>query len=454
MPLRPALLLALALLSCEAGVPEAPDYTIPGQDETRHVIVIMVDTLRADHMSLYGYDRPTTPRLDELAERGVVFERNVSQSSWTAPSVISIFSGRNVAGESLSLPEDLPSMPELMQQAGYETSGFVLNPLINNIENGYRRGFDFFFNTRLQEKALSWIERQAGRNTFTYLHYILPHDPYGENPNAAVWRGTDYDVPAELQAEWLGAHERGIEYDDEIHAHLEDSLNGYNDDIHEVDGQVGAIIDKLAEVGDLDNAVIIFCSDHGEGLWTREVFPWFKPEEMGLDVRYHMTHGVQLNEEQLHTPLIVWAPGAEGGKRVDVTTRNVDILPTLLELADLPWVDGLSGTSLAPHLYLDDVEGAKNAVSSTRYLHSIRQGRYKLIVPTPIGTDEGMAAELFDLETDPFERVNLIDDLPELAVELEAALEREFETAILRGNVRFKMTEANQDAMDALGYTE
>ena len=111
---------ALALGAC-GGEPEVIEVAVPELPRPHHVLIVLVDTLRADHMAVYGYPRDTTPFLDAFLEQGVRFDRAASQSSWTAPSVISMFTGRDVAGESLAMPADLPAMAELFQQAGYRT---------------------------------------------------------------------------------------------------------------------------------------------------------------------------------------------------------------------------------------------------------------------------------------------------------------------------------------------
>ena len=466
LALAAALLLGLA--TCASDAPAA--YEVPAKGGPRHVLIFLVDTLRADHMACYDYPRDTTPFLDDFLERGVRFDKAISQSSWTAPSVISLFTGRDVVGEAVALPAALPTLPEVFQGAGYRTGGFVLNPLIQNAENGFRRGFERFQTERAVRKAMTWIKNSKGKDTLTYVHMVTTHDPYAIDPKYHHFTGGPGLVPDEVEARWSAAAEDGLDLSDEVREEMTQARNGYDDDVRLADSQFGTLVAELERTGQLDNAVIIFCSDHGEGLWTREAFD-FSPEAQGattVEARFKMTHGGQLYDELVHTPLMIWAPGVEGGRQVSSVTSNVDILPTLLELCDLaPPSDAtgaLSGTSLAPAMYVDTTDtgadagehlaGPRNAMTATRYAHALYSWPYKLIEPTQLGLAEGLVPELFDLVADPGEDHDLTAELPEVLARLRAELAERRRSAVLDPEAELELTDANRAAMRALGYTD
>ena len=456
---------ALALGAC-GGEPEVIEVAVPELPRPHHVLIVLVDTLRADHMAVYGYPRDTTPFLDAFLEQGVRFDRAASQSSWTAPSVISMFTGRDVAGESLAMPADLPAMAELFQQAGYRTGAFVLNPLIQNRENDFHRGFDTFKTSKVMREVSKWIWNSQGQDTLTYVHLVTTHDPYAIDPQFHHFTGGPPLVPEAIEERWQAAAEGGLELSTDVREHMEQQRNRYDDDVRLMDSQFGTIVNYLEVTGQLEDAVVILCSDHGEGLWTRPAFT-FSPEARGpatVEQRFKMTHGGQVYEELTRVPLLVWAPGVARGRVVDEQVGNVDLLPTLLELADLPLPEGeLSGRSLAPLLYADapDLSDGAEAVrpvgttmSATRYLHALWSGPYKLIRPTALGRGEGLETELYDLVADPDESHDLAAERPGLVAELEAELEARLAGSILDADAELDMTQTNLEAMRALGYTD
>ena len=167
-----ASLLAAALLVTACGKdPSAP--------RPQHVLVLVVDTLRADHLSAWGYERPTSPNIDALAQRGVRFSRAVAQCSWTAPSMVSLMTGRYLAGPRLGIPDDVTPLAEIFQAAGYATAAFISNPLLDE-KHGFHRGFDHVQHIppyQPDAPIVEWIEGQAGKLTFTYVHLNEAHDP-------------------------------------------------------------------------------------------------------------------------------------------------------------------------------------------------------------------------------------------------------------------------------------
>ena len=471
---RPFLpLAALCLASClsEADEPRTP----------KHVVLIVVDTLRADHLSAYGYDLPTSPRLDELTADGVRFERAYSQSSWTSPSMVSIMTGRYLKKERLSLPSELPVIAELFQSAGYATGAFIHNPIINT-DNGFQRGFDLFncptgstHNKPVKgypkvEPAAAWISEHADKPTFTYVHYSDPHSPYGpQRRERQRWMRDPPALHPELE-EYLRSYEgRPEERLGQLEPSLEQirvSIAGYNDDVLQSDLRIGQIIDALRENGLYEEAVIVVTSDHGEGLWTREE-SWggtlrrqrrASGRKISLYDLMKKGHGIHLHKELIHVPLIVKGPELLPTS-IDSAVECVDLFPTLVELCELPRPDALQGRSL-----LDAIEDKSSwessrpfAFSSTRFSSTVvTQDGWQLILPSELGEcQESMSTELYHLPSDPFERNNRAAEHPELVEQLTEYITARLDMG-LDGDARedITFTPTNQDALLALGYID
>ena len=442
--------LALALLALLTGAACAP--AAPSPD---HVLLVVVDTLRAEHLSCYGYERPTSPHIDQLAAGGARFASATSQSSWTAPSMVSMFTGRHILEERLSIPAETPSLPELFSQAGYRTGAFVVNPILHNPENGFRRGFDRFESDADFREISAWIESSASRPTFTWVHWVDPHDPYGPAEEYAHFSKTGGQLAPELERYFDEVHRSGELTDDAgSRATVLASIDGYDDDVRLVDSKIDILVRALEGAGLLERSVIALASDHGEGLWYHRNYPVAEEltEPATLLNTHKMTHGNHLYEEQVHVPLVFYGMGVPAGRVVETPVENVDLLPTLLELCNLPIPAGMTGSSLLPLLRGETTERASFAVSATRWVHSLRTPEgLKLILPTEQGAEFGLVPELYDLEADPFERVNLAGARPEQLAELEALL-RERLAAGLRSDGDEELSEANRKAMKDLGY--
>lgn len=445
--MRAAWALAMVLASCGSGPPEA----VP----PKHVLFVLVDTLRADRLEPYGAERETSPLFDEFCQDAAVFENAVSQSSWTAPSMISMMTGREVAGEALAVPEEAATLAELFEQRGWRTGGFVNNPLIYNKENGFGRGFAEFGHENFLRRAKKFLRQTKDEKSFCYVHFVTPHDPYAPNEKDHHFVGTPGVIPPEQLAEYERLEtELDAKLTPAATARIERGLNGYDDDVRRWDRSFGELVSILRETGQLDDTVIVIAADHGEGLWTRAAFP-FAPQDFTdeLDSHLKMTHGGQLYQELVHTPLVIKSATTGGGRRIAAVVANVDIVPTLCELADLPLPPNASGRSLVPALAGEPLD-SRAALSATRYATTLVGPRYKLIDPTDLGTKEGLTPELYDLESDPKERHNIAADHPDLVAKLQAEIETRRSQALLHGDALEDLSEANEGAMKALGYTE
>ena len=464
---RPAICAALGLLLL-AGCDGSSRTSIDGPD---HVVLILIDTLRADHLGGWGYEPGSTPALDRLASEGVRFERAFSQSSWTAPSVLSLFTGRYLADDRLSLPGELTTLAECFQRAGWATRAFIYNDIINE-ENGFRRGFDEFTQHvpyTSDEPVAQWLESRAGRKTFTYVHLNEPHDPYRPEDPSFHRRLKE---PGELDPERMAyyrsvSEELGLSDRDASVRHIAKEIAGYDDDVSFTDWRVGNLLAALEESGQADRAAVLITADHGEGLWTRVAFRQGQREEAAeageaptLVNTLMPTHGNQVNHELVHVPLILRSPGLPAGRAIAEVVENVDIVPTLLHLADVAPPEGLPGRSLLD-LLADPTAWATSkpiAFSTTRFASTVvSQDGWQLILPTELGMcSEELTTELYDLKADPRARRNLASEHPERVEHLSRLAGERRAIGIRRGTTSMDAGDLSADALkvlDALGYT-
>lgn len=400
------IVLALGLAACRDAPPP----------QARHVVLVTLDTLRADHVGAYGGD-VETPHLDRLAREGALAERVSAHVPLTRPSHVSLMSGRlpsetgvrdNVSPSAIP---DLPLLAEVLRGAGFETAAFV-SSIVVSAATGLDRGFsvysdDFetdagdpgFLNTAQRRgdttlaEALAWLEdtarsgsRTAGSRIFLWLHLFDPHDPY-EPPEPYASRYADRPYAGE------------VAWTDELVGRLDAALHRPPGGIAGGDLQSGLAGDTL----------LVVVADHGEGLGEHD----------------EPLHGFFVYETTLHVPLIVRGPGVAPGTRLAGAAGLVDLYPTILELAGVapPAGTELSGRSLAPALRGGAEPPpapvyAESLVARLRFgwsdLRVVRDGRWKYIrAPRP---------ELYDLADDPGETRNVLDDERPRARALDDAL--------------------------------
>ena len=444
-------LLALALLAvCSRETRPKP----------QHVLLILVDTLRADHLGVYGYERPTSPVIDKLAGEGVRFERAISQSSWTNPSVVSLMTGRYIAKEMLELPADLATLAESFQKAGWTTGAFVSSTLITP-KLGFARGFDHFVEIEKygsNDAVVQWLHDSRGRKTFTYIHLLEPHDPY-EGPAGHQTFRNQHDLLPGDRAQFYAQLEQSTQLANSAAQieHIKAEIGGYDDGVHGADERIGVFLAALDDAGLRATTALAVTADHGEGLWQHVGFmnglrakKLRDGEAPNLTNMLMPTHGNQVHNELVHVPLILVAPGLAPGQVVGAPVENVDLFPTLIELADLPSPGGLQGTSL-----LRAIEGShsgKDATFSYTQFNTalVTRDGMQLILPTEEGVcAEAIAPELFDLKSDPHQRHNLALERPELVKQLSAISAQRIKIAIQNAG---SVSDATMASLAEMGY--
>jgi len=445
-----AVLIALPLLSCR----QAAHWPRP---EPTNVVIVMVDTLRADHMSVYGYERETTPFVSTFAAQGFVFDHARSQASCTFPSVNSLLTSRNPAiftrqdANQLGIPEEYPSIAEILKKNGYHTIAVSASPIVRatpsdfNPNGGFDRGFDAFVEDPLQaaggrvNRAIFDQLDSVEEPFFLYAHYMDPHGPYRPPERYRKRFAGEYDGHPFIQrgdpipiAKMLYRNGPHYEITDRDVQHLVDL---YDDEIRFFDGVFRRLIDDLKNRELLDRTLVVFSSDHGEEFL-----------EHG-----HIKHCRGVWDTVTRVPLIFRFPGIAGGVRVDGAVQNLDVVPTILDYLGID-ADGadLEGVSLLP--ILEKKESSTNfAFSEQREYRSADDGRFHLILNGEDGT-----ATLFDLCLDPGEQSDIFrPDHPE-AKRLSTALNRWLKDTgqLMRFDEELAAAKAKEAELRALGYLE
>lgn len=408
--------------------PEAPTASVQGTPP--NVLLIVIDTLRADHLSSYGYARPTSPSIDAIAARGVRFERNRAQAPCTFPSMNSLLTSRPVEtffGQpqgDMSIPTGVPTVAEFLRAAGYVTEAVSASPIVRksssnfNLVGGFDRGFDRFDDECMRkdarcvnERALAQIAQHGtDKPVFLYLHYLDPHGPYrapadgrktyaGPGPEGAdkaeVRAGNSRDAAARLDR----SEPSRIDAADISHW-----IDLYDDEISFVDARIGEVVSAFERLAPSRGTIVALTADHGESFL-----------EHGT-----LAHCRTLFDTEIHTPLIFAGVGIPSGQVRDALSENLDIMPTLLDLAGVHISqEGFTGRSLRKVLLSKEgaLEPTRLQTSAFGGWQAAFDGRFKLMV------NEGeKQLRLFDVSSNPTESVDLADANRPKANELRRAL--------------------------------
>ncbi len=399
-----------------------------------NVLLITLDTTRADHLGAYGWAAAETPRLDRLAREGVLFEQAITPTAFTLPSHSSImtglyppFHGVRLNGGS-ALADVHTTLAERLAEAGYRC-GAVVGAFVLDQRWGLSQGFDFFDDDiemapeqrldlagvqrrgdQVTDIGLEWLDRPDPRPFFAWLHLYDPH--------------ISYDPPEPFKTRFAGRGASGL----------------YDGEIAFADSQVGRVLDWLDARGIADNTVVVVVGDHGESLG-----------EHG-----EKEHGYFIYDATVHVPLIIRAPGSGlADVRVPAVVRTIDVMPTVLDLVGVEAPRPLHGESLVPLMVNPSLDGPEEAYSESMSVHlqygwsalyGLRTATHKFI--------DAPRAELYDLGQNPPETDNRLLGLPELASEMRKKL------AQLREDIEVGAPETQQADLDqetmgmlaALGY--
>jgi len=358
-----------------------------------NVVLVSFDTLRADHTGFHGYRRPTTPNLDRLAERAVVFENAISQSAWTRPAHASMFTGLYpsehgmiAVGRNVALDPRQPMLAGVLRANGYATAAFTGGGNMS-AHFGFDAGFDDFRSPgRRFENSLAdvetWLDSVGERPFFLFVHGYDAHRPYRSLPGDHAAVGVSSTAPA---VGMKRACRTGRSPAD-VAAHIDE----YDAAIHRGDRAIGRLLESLARRGRMDDTVVVITSDHGEEFL----------EHGGC---FHIR---SLHREIVHVPLLYYVPGVDPGRVAALVPASVSIAPTILDLVGV----GRrlrEGPSLAPFVGGRKTPDFDYVVSETfvryrggRYGHvrALTGEREKVIRRTLDGREE-----YYDLTSDPGE---------------------------------------------------
>lgn len=415
-------------------------------------------------MSLYGHVRKTTPNLDKLAENGTVFENAYAMSSWTLPSMSMLLTGEY---KGLADPSILTShfhVAESFSAAGFDTGAIVANPVLNETLH-YQRGLDHFDVERTKamkmrasevvDKGLTWVDGRADQEVpfFLWLHAVDPHYTYDPDggphfdpiPEAEALANARLSLARDLE-DFPGSYPTD-ELDDKAWAEIRRQRTLYDAEILQFDAAMGGLVKSLEERGILDETVIVVTSDHGEGLWDRTRNP-DDPEREAFFPALYRRHGLMLENEQTHIPLMFHGPGVPRGERRQLFTPHVDVVPTLQLLCNVPLLKALPGLPLFGST-ADADRGPLFSVCSRSHSVTVDE-RWRLHRPRKHRLKKApVKSELFDLVADPYE-LHPIDD-PERILELTKLIDEWSEAYSPVENME-RLTRPQLDALDALGY--
>ncbi|HEX3125924.1 MAG TPA: sulfatase [Thermoanaerobaculia bacterium] len=390
--------LLLGLAACSKPEPQRP----------KNVILVLVDTLRADHLGTYGYSRPTSPNVDAFARESLKFENARSQASCTFPSANSILTSRypsaflgQPAAHELGIPDSIPSIAEILKHRGFRTAAVSASPVVRNTPGrfnpgaGFGRGFDTFHEDCVwkpagcvNRAAFPLLQATDDRPFFLYLHYLDPHGPYRPpksqrgrwakgRPDKEFIRAGDPNPIGDMI--YKGAPDPGLKPSD-----IEYLVGLYDEEIASFDNQFANLLKELKRTGKWDDTLLIFTADHGEEFL-----------EHG-----HIKHCRTLYDSSIRIPMFIHFPGVEP-KVLKQPVQNLDLVPTILDYLGIdakglklegeslrPLIEGTG--NLDPHQY--GMQGTLRSASDDRHklIHDLGKGSF----------------ELYDLQADPREKTD------------------------------------------------
>lgn len=480
-----------------AAASATPD-SIEVSQPPRLILLISIDTLRADHLGVYGYERFTSPNLDVFALEGAVFEDANSAAPWTLPSHATMLTGLYpMTHEAMTiaskLDETIATLPAMLAEQGWKTASVVATPWLVRDRHGITKDFEQYKHVRtrperrrpstlITDEAIGWVEAasEAGEQLFVFVHYFDVHADYKSEPGYEDLFVSPYDGDADgsawqiltstLVPEYIEFCKNELEgdecsfgpesdnpkfidehfvqptFDDRDARHLVDL---YDAGVRQMDAELSRLFASLGKKGHLEDALVIVTSDHGEAFGEHGEFD----------------HFLSAYQEVLHVPLIMRGPGVPAGARIDVPVSLVDIVPTVLELAGAPPMDGADGRSLVPLLRgEDDVPFRQRSIFSDApgglshemitpgffpVRRAVRRDQWKLVHDAKSGD-----FALYDLATDPLEQIDLYLDRPEIASRLAEEMDRrygDFDIEALRTD-DVELSEEEKAQLRALGY--
>jgi arylsulfatase len=436
----------------------APEATaadqLVGSCKGRNVVIFLADSLAARHTTVHGYERPTTPGLERFAADGVRFEAAHSQTSWTMPSVTSLFTAQNQERHGMlrmnqQLPEGIGTLAQSFQEAGYKTIGLIQNGIIWK-HTRLDRGFDEYdvrregnkVSEEIMQKARELMNVDRGRPLFLYVHLTPPHQPYLP-PKSYSNDFIDPNYDGEVTGSIMDCAKINHFKPPIDHADVQHLKALYDGHIRYVDDMIAKTMDEVWKLSPREDWIVVVTSDHGEA--------FLQHGDQG--------HNTQVYEEMVHIPLVLSAPGSPipAGSEVPAPVSLLDVGPTLRDLTGIgSHAQVEDGRSLLP-LIEDPTRDMRRAFYfSSRYPKeaggepdwvALRLGNYKLL-----SSADGF--ELYDLANDPLETNNLRDAEPLRTRAMAEMLEAWRHSGVRTDAAAGELPADAQEQLRKLGYVD
>jgi len=454
-------------LYCGLTAGLSPSLWLSGCERKRYkkrpdVFLISVDTLRADHLSCYGYHRNTSPNIDRFADNALLFENCLSHAPITGSSCVSLLSGflpheTTVFGNSPP-PKKVKMLAEILKRQRYKTIAVVSNYVLRK-GIGWEQGFKIYDDKmedrelvrrnnperiaeRTTARAVELLKQHRQEQLFMWIHYQDPHGPYAPPPSFAKMYQDSEKEPVYLKmntsSSGQGAIPRYQRLGENRNFHY--YVSQYDGEIRYTDEYLDRLFRALKELGKYENSLVIFTADHGEGMGEHD---------------YYFAHGENLYNNLIHVPLIIKYGAELTGRRTDIV-QHIDIVPTILKIVgvetDLPFRgrDLRVKDTANREIFAEMVSSTnKDESKSSMVLDDLK------LIHTPLYNQY----ELFDLKTDRYEEHNLIDEpryqkqTEDLKVRLKR-ISRENLLKLGKINNRRKLTDEEKEKLKSLGYVQ
>ncbi len=468
-----AVLLAMLLFIPTGSQPFKPLGQLP------RIVLITIDTLRPDHLGYYGYKSAHTPNIDAIASKGVVFKNTYAPAPRTGPSHISILTGlypnhHGAVQNYMWLSEGTLSLPEILSSHGYKTAAFISGFPLTNESSGLAHHFDFYYDdlstisfipevvTKLRlfnlvntfgsklsykvisnerkaswttELVLNWLDANKDQQFFLWVHYFDPHIPYQpplkyRNVKIGSVSGDWYSYSAQERENFVKHPEI-----------IQQEIDFYDGEISYVDAQIGQIVKTLNDWGIMKNTLLIITADHGESLGEHN---------------YYFAHG-DLYNTCLKIPLVFFYPsGKLKHQIISNDARLIDITPTILDILDIKSDFSFDGRSLFPlfnnqETVDDDQMIFASVLKNHQKMYCVKDHNYKLIWNSATWSEQRNVEyeELYDLQRDPNETINLIESKPVILPTMRRALKTFRDTKM---SLRTQIDNKTRKRLKSLGY--
>ncbi len=439
-------------------------------DTPKYILFISVDTLRADHLSCYGYDRETSPTIDRLAKEGILFENAVCQRGITLPSLASIMTSKYIYQHKLIenvysniLTNDKTTLAEYLLKNGYYTRAFSASQLVRpefGIYQGVKEVTVETDERKLTNIALKWLKDFTSKRPkdkfFLWVHYLDPHEPYTTRKPyierfESNYKGSYGNEIGFNVTEKIFTEKKQLAKED-----LEHIIALYDSQIPRIDSFIKELIEELKKSGIYDKTLLVFFADHGEELYGHN---------------FYIDHPRSVYENVLRIPLIMRYPKKiPVNKRIKNVVESIDIMPTVLEFCEISPTEKLSGISLSPlwkgKEFKKDfgVSQWRNLIFILRTIDWVYIWNPTKVWPTDFVYKSGEypveKEELYNIKTDPKQKNNLIDKNRQIADNLNAkiiawatsALDKNDWPKDINKEIKPKLTKKMEDALRSLGY--